>query len=533
MLAALLARYSAHGRREVDRYAAWLAAVQQLRDDWENGEHPDVKRLRNHLAGIPEDQRADALQDLIGEHLQLTWQVGRGTRLEEYSAEFGREDAPLASLATVPVELVEDEFLARYQLPHGDMPRASAYQQRFRARADVMELLGRRCLDGGRFVKLHKRGLGAFGEVWEAHDHGCSHSRGADFQSAVSQRFQPAEAAESKARAETEAPCRLEIGDTAGWKPALPARRVAIKEPRADLPDKSEAFRRFAEEARATAGLEHPGIVTMREHQPSDGSAPFYVMRLVNGETLGQRIRDFHLPPPDRTPSEQRQRWNHLLECFVMICDAMEHAHARGVLHRDLKPGNIVVEPPRSVSDLSPSPLNGERAGVRGETVRSLSSSEPVAAVILDWGMATRQSSAGELRVQSDTREVVGTPDYMPPEQLDGIADVRSDVFSLGAILYEILTGRSPHGWTDGARPADWQRLVREAQFPPPRQSRPQTPPALESICLKALARNPESRYQSAAKLAADLRRHLAGDSVSACRQSAWARLLPWLRGAS
>ncbi|MCI0539516.1 MAG: serine/threonine protein kinase, partial [Verrucomicrobiales bacterium] len=317
---------------------------------------------------------------------------------------------------------------------------------------------------------------------------------------AVSQSFQPADTAESRARLQRRTGCRLEIGDTAGRKPA---RRdglaglggwVAIKEPKSSLTNKAEAFRRFAEEARVTAGLGHPSIAALREHQTSDGSAPIFVMRLVNGQTFAERIRDFHQPPVGRTPHEQRLLWNQLVQSFVKVCEAMVHAHARGVLHRDLKPGNVVVE----------------EAG------------DPV---ILDWGMATRVSMCG-----ASLDAVAGTPDYMPPEQADGLADIRSDVFGLGAILYEVLTGRSPHGWSDGARPADWMRIVREAQFQRPRRLRPQAPRALEAICMKSLARAPKDRYQSAVELLEDVRRYLTGERVSAWEEPVWVRAGRWLR---
>jgi serine/threonine-protein kinase len=357
----------------------------------------------------------------------------------------------------VPAELVEDEFLARYQLPHGDTPSVHEYQQRFPARADVMDLLGQRCLDGGRFVKLHKRGLGAMGEVWEAYDHGSSRP-----------------------------------SDGRGIRG-----RVAIKEPKASLTDKAEALRRFAEEARVTAGLEHPGIAALREHQSSEGFAPIYLMRLVNGQTFAERIRDFHVPPVGRTPHEQRLLWNQLARSFLRVCEAMVHAHARGVLHRDLKPGNVVVE-------------------------------EAGDAVILDWGMATRVSFA--IPTGPSRSIIAGTPDYMPPEQADGLTDIRSDVFGLGAILYEVLTGRSPHGWSHGSRPADWLRIVREAQFQPPRRLRPQTPRPLEAICMKTLALEPNHRYQSAAELAEDVQRHLAGERVSVGGEPIWVRAGHWLR---
>ena len=455
MLASLLARYSAQGHPEMDRYAQWVAALHRLRDDWEGGARPAVRQLRDYLQGIPEWQRADALQDIIAEHLRRSWSAGHGPRLEAYFVEFGKDFAELASQAVAPAELIDDEFLARYQVPYGDTPSLREYQERFPKRADVMERLGRRFVGNGRFVKLHKRGLGAFGEVWEAHDHGFPRSS--------------------------------TVGDE---------RRIAIKEPRGSPREEADALRRFAEETRVTDSLDHPGIVALREHRLLAGAMPIYVMRLVNGRTFAERIRDFHQPPVGRTPNEQRLVWNQLLQSLVMICEATEHAHAHGVLHRDLKPGNVVVD-------------------------------EAGNALILDWGMATRASFIPTVPSHDI---IAGTPDYMAPEQADGRTDTRSDIFSLGAILYEVLTGRSPHGWSDGARPADWLRIVREAQFQHPRRLRPQAPRPLEAICMKAVAREPGQRYQTAADLVTDLRCYIAGEPVSASAESVWGAAWRWCR---
>ena len=446
MLTSLLARYSALGNREVDRYAGWLSALESLRDDWQRGEPWRVAGLRARLDGVPGPQRAGAIQDLIAEDLRLSWQAGKGVRLETYMAEVGGEFRDLASPAVVPAELVEDEFLARYHRPHGDMPSLEEYQQRFLIRDDVTQLLARRCV-GGRFVKLHKLGLGAFGAVWEAHDR------------------------------ETNL-------------------RVAIKEPRSALSDRAQALRRFAEEARITACLEHHGITTLREHPPGDGADAVYVMRLVKGSSLAGRIRNFHFPGGDRSAGEQRGLWDQLLGLFAAVCDAMEYAHARGVLHRDLKPANVIIE-------------------------------DGGGPVILDWGAAARPPRSAE--VDPTPGVIAGTPDYMAPEQADGRADERSDIFALGAILYEILTGSSPHGWSDGARPASWLHFVREARFRLPSLLRPQTPPALEAVCLKALARDPNDRFESAGELAAEVRRHHFGQPAEAGSEPISVRITRWI----
>lgn len=408
MLASLVARYHQLGEHEVDRYGAWSGALQKLRADWQAG----TRTLSPHdyLADVPDSQRAEALHDLIAEHLRLAWAAGPGPTLDAYM------------LSDLPVELIEDEFLARYQLPHGDAPSLDGYRQRFPTRPEVLRLLAPRFLSDGSYVKLRKIGLGALGVVWEAHD-------------------------------------------------AQLHRRVAIKEPRTDIPNPADALRCFIAEALLTAGLEHPGIVAV--HEMHDGAEPFYVMRLVTGCTFGERIAEYH----QFTAWDRRLAWQQLLESLIRICDAIAYAHSRGVLHRDLKPANIIL-------------------GEHGNTA------------VLDWG----------------NDAVAGTPDYMAPEQVDRIADERTDVFGLGAVLYELLTSRSPHGWAEGVRPHDWQRLVREAHFEKPRRLNPQIPRVLEAICLKALSRDPTARYQTAAELARDLRCHIAGEPVSAL-PSVWAAL--------
>jgi serine/threonine protein kinase len=261
-------------------------------------------------------------------------------------------------------------------------------------------------------------------------------------------------------------------------------------------------------EARITAGLEHANIVTVHACEQEPDQTPFYVMRLVEGRTLSEFIRDYHQPPVDQSPGVTRLLWRRLLQSFVAVCDGVAYAHAHQVLHRDLKPGNILV-------------------GEFGETV------------ILDWGMARQMPSAaaaisGGPEVSGESPRngctdaigsiVVGTPQYMAPEQAGGITDARSDVFGLGAMLYELLTNRPPYDWADGAQPADWMRLVREARFPPPRQLNPQAPRPLEAICRRALARDPLQRYQSADELSQEMGRYLAGEPASAWTAPFWDR---------
>jgi serine/threonine protein kinase len=167
------------------------------------------------------------------------------------------------------------------------------------------------------------------------------------------------------------------------------------------------------------------------------------------------------------------------------MCDAVAHAHERGILHRDLKPGNVIVR-------------------------------ETGEGVIVDWGLAgwvqPNRPFLGPhpSPLPEGERVIVGTPQYMAPEQVDREESNASDIFSLGATLYEVLTGRPPYHWKADFLPPDWQDIVRQARIAPPRRLVSNTPRALETICLKALAKAAEGRYATAADLATDLRQFLS-----------------------
>ena len=451
MIVAFVARHAEHAERETDRYAAWEASLRRLRRDWVRGERPAADQLGTYLREVPEETRPEAFADLIAEHLQLSWRAGPGPRLEAYFAESDDEPSAMCCPSRVPADLVEDEFLARHQLPYGDTPSLDEYQSRFPGRKDAMELLEGRCLGEGRYVKLSKRGQGALGEVWEAHDRAL-------------------------------------------------LRPVAIKTPRAHIAKDPAAARMLAEEARITASLEHPGIAGVHEFYPSSGDAPpFCVLRLLSGRTLGERIRDFHAPAEVGSRSDHRRVWRQLLRSFAAACDAVAYAHARGVLHRDLKPGNILL-------------------GDFGETV------------VLDWGLAKETVLPVPLAGNTKSCAEEGTPEYMAPEQAEGISDIRSDVFGLGAVLYELLTGRPPRQWDGGRRPDDWLAIAQVQKIQTPRTLNPRTPWALDAICRKALATDRSARYPSASALAQDIRRYMDGEAVEAQPPSVLSRVARWFR---
>jgi serine/threonine protein kinase len=246
-------------------------------------------------------------------------------------------------------------------------------------------------------------------------------------------------------------------------------RDVALKELRPDRADSPAAAARFVAEARITGQLEHPGIVPVYELVRLPPGGPCYAMRFVGGRTLADAIQDYHRrrQAAGAGPLDLRQ----LLTAFVGVCNAVAYAHSRGVLHRDLKPPNVAL-------------------GDYGEVL------------VLDWGLAKvvgsgeatadpRPVSAGQGDPRDETRpgQVLGTPDYMAPEQADGRSDrvgEWTDVYGLGAVLYELLTGQPPFGGADV--PDVLRRVVQEPPVPP-RRLVADTPQALQAVCLKALAK--------------------------------------------
>jgi eukaryotic-like serine/threonine-protein kinase len=395
-------------------------------------------------------EQHDLLEALVGQHLK----------------KHGDAEASLESFSSVDSVRSELEGLGDLELDHS----LSHVGERHRGKRDESEATADQAVDEGerigrfRVLRLHKRG--GLGEVYVARDE--------------------------------------EVRRTVAFK-RIQGRCAADGESRA----------RFELEAEITGRLEHPGIVPVYGLGHYGDGRPFYAMRFIEGEnSLKDAIARFHGKEAQADPGVRHQELLRLLRRFLDACNAMAYAHSKGVLHRDLKPGNILLGP-------------------FGETL------------VVDWGLAkaTGQRDPGSsieasmLQPESGSElhstqlgRVIGTPAYMPPEQARGELEAlgpRSDVYSLGATLYAILTGRAPFAESDHA--ATIEKVVR-GEFPRPRAVCGWVDLALEAVCLKAMRVEAEDRHASPRELARDLELWLADEPVSCWKEPAGRRARRWMR---
>jgi eukaryotic-like serine/threonine-protein kinase len=292
-------------------------------------------------------------------------------------------------------------------------------------------------------------------------------------------------------------------------------REVALKRILDQYADDPASRARFLLEAEITGKLEHPGIVPVYGFGTRDGGRPYYVTRFIKGDSLKEAIAAFHASGGlSADPGRRSLDLHKLLRRLLDACNAVEYAHSRGVLHRDIKPDHVIV-------------------GEHGETL------------VVDWGLAKvlSRTDAGlsgrepPLSLSPGTSSDVtlpgstlGTPAYMSPEQARGDLEhlgPRADVYSLGATLYCMLTGHPPYSGDDVGRVL---AAVQKGEFPPPRALDASIDRALEAVCLKAMAPRPADRYGSARALADDIERWLADQPVLAYREPPLARAFRWVR---
>ncbi len=286
-------------------------------------------------------------------------------------------------------------------------------------------------------------------------------------------------------------------------------RDVALKIPHSSSLLNDNLRERFRREAQAAAGLDHPHIVSVYE---TDEQGPFcwIAYAYCPGITLAEWLSHQSASVPVYDAAQ----------LIATLADAVQHAHHRGILHRDLKPANVLLQISESKADID---LTDNKATGTASALFNLQAAQ---AKVSDFGLAKIIDEPAEV---TRAGSILGTPAYMSPEQAQGKRelDVATDIYSLGAILYEMLTGRPPFR---GESDLDTMQLVQNTEPVPPRQLRPKLPRDIETICLKCLDKEKSRRYATAADLRDDLKRFLNDEPVQARRISRAAKFGRWCR---
>ena len=273
--------------------------------------------------------------------------------------------------------------------------------------------------------------------------------------------------------------------------------------------------RRFVSEAEITGKLEHPGVVPVYGLGRDSQDRPYYAMRFIQGITLGEAIDKLHDPGSFRDEATRNVEFRRLLRAFVSVCQTIAYAHARGIVHRDLKPGNVMLGP------------YGETLVVDWGLARKFAKADPDETVVPGYDSVNLADDTADT---SMTGRATGSPAFMSPEQARGerqSINPASDIYSLGSTLYVLLTGKKPF---PGKTASQVIELVKGGTFPPPRSANPKVSRSLDAVCVKAMAFEPNARYESAGEFAADLDRWMADEPVKAFREPFAMRARRWVK---